>query len=1044
MKKLLLQTKRLMCNHPPYGAYAGLLRTNLMLPLCILFVMAATLPTYAQTASQISGRVTDATGQALPGVTVKIKEVSGVGTVTNENGTYRISAGPGNTLVFSAVGFVSQEIRVADQRVIDVQLKDDRRSLNEVVVIGYQSVRKRDLTGAVSTVNPGEANKTTSSSVVESMQGLSPGVTVRNSGAPGANSAIEIRGIGSLLTAQPLYVIDGMLSDANVTINNDDVESIQVLKDASAAAIYGSRAANGVIIITTKQGRSGVPKISFSAKYGKQYIPKTWDVMNSSQYAAIKREQYTSAGLPVPPSIASSANSSINTDWQALDERAGNDQNYNISISGGSDNTKYLVSGSFYDNQSVLLANAFNRASLRINTETKKGILTFGENVVFTNSNTRYPGIGNPFFDLPTSLPTIPVRNDIWITSTNAQGFTNGTNDPAGGPQDISFANNILAGNITNKVKINNAKLLGNGYAQLQLTSWLYYKFNVGLETSFDYNQNFFNGTPIRYGTPSAESAIGETRGQYTNLLLEHTVNFNKTLGSHNVNGVFGFTQQHIKNSYTGGGRTGLTFINGGYQTSINSAHGAPTASGGTYFDQKIISYLGRINYTFNDRYLFTATGRIDEDSRFGAQYQSGFFPSIAAAWRINKESFFKADWVDDLKLNASYGILGINTIPAFSNQGYINSSPRAVFSGDIIQNGAYQASLFNPNVRWENRHETNIGIDASILKNRLSISAAVYNNVSKDALLIEQLAGYLGANNNPYVNAGSISNKGFEFSATYRNNGSDLNWSISGNITTIKNRVLSVGDQGGANYIVQDPDITRAQIGHPVGSWFVLKDMGLFQNQAEIDSYKRSNGDLIEPFAKPGDVKFGADPNGTGSIGNNDRVFNGSALPNLQAGLQFNAAYKQFSLNLQLVGTFGNKIFDAVRQSLDSYQNNNFRTDIRPWTTSNPNTSDPRLGFATDAGIANNNTYASSRWIENGSYGRIRNLELGYAFSKDLLSKWHVDNARLFVSGQNLLTVTKYKGQDPDVTGNLLQPGYDNGGWPPSRVFSLGINVGF
>jgi hypothetical protein len=305
-------------------------------------------------------------------------------------------------------------------------------------------------------------------------------------------------------------------------------------------------------------------------------------------------------------------------------------------------------------------------------------------------------------------------------------------------------------------------------------------------------------------------------------------------------------------------------------------------------------------------------------------------------------------------------------------------------------------------------------------------------------------LAGYLGANNNPYVNAGSISNKGFEFSATYRNNGSDLNWSISGNITTIKNRVLSVGDQGGANYIVQDPDITRAQIGHPVGSWFVLKDMGLFQNQAEIDSYKRSNGDLIEPFAKPGDVKFGADPNGTGSIGNNDRVFNGSALPNLQAGLQFNAAYKQFSLNLQLVGTFGNKIFDAVRQSLDSYQNNNFRTDIRPWTTSNPNTSDPRLGFATDAGIANNNTYASSRWIENGSYGRIRNLELGYAFSKDLLSKWHVDNARLFVSGQNLLTVTKYKGQDPDVTGNLLQPGYDNGGWPPSRVFSLGINVGF
>jgi TonB-linked SusC/RagA family outer membrane protein len=1044
MKKLLLQTTGLMCNHPPYGEYAKPLRAKLMLPIYLLLLMALSMPAFAQTAGQVSGRVTDATGQALPGVTVRIKE-SSAGTVTDVNGKYRIAATPGNTLVFSFVGSATQEIRVGDQQLIDVQLKDDSRSLNEVVVIGYQSVRKRDLTGAVSTVSAAEANRTTSSSVGESLQGLSAGVTVRNSGAPGANSEIEIRGIGSLLSSQPLYVIDGMLSDANVTINNDDVESIQVLKDASAAAIYGSRAANGVIIITTKQGKSGAPKISFSAKYGKQYIPKTWDVMNSTQYATIKREQYTAAGLAVPPSIASATfNSAINTDWQALDERAGNDQNYNITISGGSDNSKYLISGSYYDNQSVLQANSFNRASLRINTETKKGILTFGENAVFTNSNTRYPGIGNPFFDLPTSLPTVPVSNSIWITSTNPQGFTNGTNDPAGGPQDISYANNILAGNQTNKVYINNAKLVGNGFAQLQLTSWLTYKFNVGLETSFDYNRNFFSGTPIRQTTPAAASSIGETRGQFTNVLMEHTLNFNKTFGVHNLNGVFGYTQQRENGTFTGGGRTDLTFVDGQYQTSINSAHGSPTASGGTNVDWKIISYLGRLNYTFNDKYLFTATARVDQDSRFGSNYRTGFFPSIAAAWRINKEDFFKADWINDLKLNASYGILGVNTISQFSNLGYINSSPRAVFNGDAIQNGAYQASLYNPDVRWENRHETNIGLDATILNNRVTISAAVYNNVSKNALLIQQLPGYLGANNNPYINAGSISNKGIEFSATYRNHTSDLQWSISGNITTIKNRVLSVGNQGGANYIVQNPDITRAQIGQPVGSWFVLKDIGIFQSQDEINNYKRSNGDLIEPFAKPGDVKFAADPNGKGSIGNNDRVFYGSALPNLQAGLQFNAAYKQFSVNLQLVGTFGNKIFDAVRQSLDSYQNNNFRTDISPWTTSNTKTSDPRLGIGTDPGIVNNNTMASSRWIENGSYGRIRNLEFGYNLSKSLLSNWHIDNARIFISGQNLLTVTKYKGQDPDVTGNLLQPGFDNGGWPPSRVFSLGINVGF
>ncbi|WP_222104047.1 SusC/RagA family TonB-linked outer membrane protein [Mucilaginibacter corticis] len=997
----------------------------------------------------VSGTVSTAAGETLPGVSVVIKN-SGTGTTTDVNGKFSINVADANsTLVFSYVGYSSQEIALAGKTQLNVVLEPSKQTnLEEVVVIGYQSVRKKDLTGAVASISPQDANRVTSSSLGESLQGLSPGVTVRTSGAPGAGAEIEIRGIGSYLSSAPLYVIDGMLSDANVTVNNNDIESIQILKDASAAAIYGSRAANGVIIITTKQGKNGPPKITFSAKYGKQYIPKKWDVMNSTQYAAIKRQEYLNSGTAadqIPASIAAGTfNPSINTDWQKLDERAGNDQDYNVTISGGTDHSKYLVSGSYYDNQSVLLANSFNRASLRINTESKKGILTFGENALLTNTNTRVPNEGSPFFDLPTSLPTVPVKDPKWINSTNPQGFTNGTNDQ-GQNVDLSYANNILAGNQVSSQYTNNAKLISNAFAQLQLTSWLYYKFNIGLETSFDYTRNLFDGIPIRYGTPSASSAVNEVRGQFTNLLMEHTLNFNKSFGEHTINGVFGFTQQREKDTFTGGGRTDLTFIDGAYQTSINSATGDPTSLGGTGTDFKIISYLGRVNYTFNDKYLFTATGRIDQDSRFGANFQTGFFPSLAAAWRINRESFFKADWIDDLKLSGSYGVLGVNTIPQFANMGYINNAPRAVFGNDVIANGAYQASLYNPDVHWESRHETNIGLDATILNNRLTVSAAVYRNVSKDALLIEQLPGYLGANNNPYINAGSISNKGIEFSATYRDNSRQFKWSISGNVTTIKNKVLSVGDQGGADYLVQNPDITRAQVGHPIGSWYVLKDIGLFQSQAEINNYKRSNGDLIEPFAKPGDIKFYADPNGTGQISNNDRVFNGSALPNLQTGLQFNAAYKQFTMNIQLVGVFGSTIFDAVRQTLDSYQTSNFRADINPWTPTNTHTADPRLGLAgNDAGIVSNNTYASSRWLENGSYGRIRNLEIGYALPKSLLTQWHIDNARIFISGQNLLTVTRYKGQDPDVTGNLTQPGFDNGGWPPSRILSLGINCGF
>ncbi|MFI5157371.1 MAG: TonB-dependent receptor [Sphingobacteriales bacterium] len=996
----------------------------------------------------ISGTVTSTTGETLPGVSIMLKGTA-IGTTTDANGRFSISLPDANgTLVFSYIGYESQEVALGGRTRLNVSLTGSDKSLNEVVVIGYQAVRKRDLTGAVSVINTAEANKVTSSSVVESLQGLSPGVTVRTSGAPGNNPEIEIRGIGSLLSSAPLYVIDGMVSDANVTINNDDVESIQVLKDASAAAIYGSRAANGVIIITTKQGKTGPAKVNFSVKYGRQQLPKKWGVMDASQYAATKRLQYANAGVPddqLPPSIATGTfNSAINTNWQNLDERTGNDADYNISISGGSEHSKYLVSASYYDDQSVLKAYSFNRTSFRINTGTTKGILTFGENALLTNTNTWIPTEGNPFYDLPTDLPTIPVSDPKWITSTNPQGFTNGTNDQ-GQYTDITYANNIIAGNQVANQYTNNAKIVGNAYIQLNLTSWLYYKFNAGLETSFDYTHDLFLGVPIRYGTPSASSTVDETRGQFTNTLLEHTINFNKTFGVHNINGVFGFSEQSEKDVYTGAGRTNLTYVDGtGYLQSINSASGNPTASGGTNNPWKIISYLGRVNYTFNDKYLLTATGRIDEDSRFGANYRTGFFPSIAGAWRINKESFFKADWVNDLKLSASYGVLGINTIPAYANQGFINTAPRAVFGNDIIENGAYQASLYNPDVHWESRHETNIGLDATILHNKVTVSIAVYNNVSKDALLIEQLPNYLGANDNPYINAGSISNKGIEFSATYRNSDHKLKWNISGNFTTIKNKVLSVGDQGGSNYIVQNPDFTRAEIGHPVGSWYVLKDEGIFQSQAEVNAYKRSNGDLIEPFAKPGDIKFYANPNGTGTLNNNDRVFDGSSLPTLQTGLQFNANYQQFTLSIQLVGQFGNTIFDAVRETLDSYQNTNFRSDISPWTSTNTNTSDPRLGFATDPGINSNNTQASSRWLENGSYGRIRNLELGYMLPKNVLSKWHVDNARIFISGQNLLTVTKYKGLDPDVEGNLLQPGYDNGGWPPSRVFSIGVNCGF
>ncbi|MDP9077623.1 MAG: TonB-dependent receptor [Bacteroidota bacterium] len=1008
-----------------------------------------TLPAASGQVFVVSGRVTAASGESLPGVSVRLKGTQ-TGATTDVDGKYSISLAEGTgTLTFDYIGYASQEIPINNRAIIDVVMTEANKSLSEVVVIGYQTVQKKDLTGAVSVINNENASRVTGSTLGETLQGLSPGVTVRNSGRPGDQSQIEIRGVASFISSAPLYVIDGMIADANATVNNDDVASIQILKDASASAIYGSRAANGVIIITTKKGKKGAPKVTFSARYGSQKIPKRWDVANSTQYASLKKQAYLNSGLTVPESIGAAFDPSINTDWQAAEERTGNDQDYNASLSGGSDNGNYLISASYYRNLGVLQANSFNRASFRVNTETKKGRLTVGENILLTNSNTYHPNRGNPFYDMPQLLPTVPIQSAKFINTVNnlnPLGYSTGTNDVPGPNADVTYAYNSIAVNNLSLGHSNYGKILGNAYAQLRLFDWLDYKFNIGLEASFDYNQDIRKDGIFSYAQQPELSYIDEDRERFTNLLMEHTLNFNKTFGKSNINGVVGFTQQKFLRTTTDARRNNLQIYNGDYLTTINSATGASSVSGFTPQDDKIQSYLGRVNYSYDDKYLLTASGRVDQDSRFGPDYRTGFFPSVAAAWRISKEDFFHATWVSDLKINASYGVLGINTINSFQNVGLINNAPRAIFANDQIYNGAYQAQLANTDLRWEKRIVKNMGIDGSFLNDRLTISAAVYNSLSKDVLVNVVLGNYLGnAGGNPPVNAGSISNKGIEFEATYRNNSHAFKWNISGNLTTIKNKVLSIGNQGvGINYLQQGS--TRSQIGYALGQWYVLKDIGIFQNQDEVNNYKRSDGSVIEPYAKPGDIKFYANPDGTGSINNNDRVFNGSPWPTLQTGLQFNGNYSRFTLNLQLVGVFGLTVYDDVRRILNGYQNSNFLADVSPWSATNTSTSDPRLGIATsDPGIASNNTPESSRWLENGSYVRIRNLEIGYQLSKDLLKSWGIDNARVFISGQNLATFTKYKGLDPDITGNgLLQRGVDSGNWPSNRVFSIGFNCGF
>lgn len=1000
----------------------------------------------------VRGTLRSTTGEPLAGATVTVKG-SNTSVTSNANGEFSINAPAGSTLVVSYVGYATQEVTIQNNNPVNIQLQATNQELQQVVVIGYQTVRRRDLTGATAVVNTENTSKIVAASVGEQLQGAVPGVTVRNTGAPGAAPVIEIRGVASFADASPLYVIDGMIADANSTVNPDDVATIQVLKDASAAAIYGSRAANGVIIITTKKGRSGPNRINVSARYGIQQIPTRWNVMEAPQYLQTLKTQFANSNVALPTGVAAQlANNTVNTDWQDAFFRTGNTQDYNVSMSGGSPNGNYYLSGGYFKNQGVLIGNDFERASLRINTELRKGRLTVGENMLISNTTGRNPGGGiNAFYDAATSSPIIAVQDPSYIDPvSNLQGWGYGSNAIP------NYSVNYAAVNALNPEHYTFSKIVSNGYADFKLTNWLSYRFNAGIEASFDYYTSRRDSGIWRYNSDLPNTSISNTRSTFTNFLLEHTLNFNKTFGDHSINGVVGYSYQEQKREETGASRLYLVTVGGQTYSTISSALGTPAASGGVPLFYRLQGYLGRVNYNYKDRYLLTVSDRIDQDSRFGVNSRTGNFYSVAGSWRISREPFFHAGWINDLKIRGSYGQLGISSAlqilaGSWPTVGYINSNQRAVYgAGQTPVVGQSQAVIINPDLQWEQRNEANIGFDASILSNRVLITADVYSNISKGVLVNVPLPFFLGNDNGDYntfitQNAASIRNRGVELGITYRQNTGLFKWDLSVNGTTIQNRVISVGNQGGGINYIESASFVRSEIGRPMSSWYVIQTAGIFQSQAEVDAYVGKNGGKIQPNAKAGDIKF-VDFNGDGQINNDDRTFVGSPWPTFQGGIQFNGTYRQFSMNLQFVGVFGYKIYNDVRHVLDSYGNlTNFRDDINPWSPTNTGGTDPRLGLITDPGINENNRAESDRWLENGSYVRLRNVELAYLFSGSLLNRVGLSNTRVFVSGQNLFTLTKYKGLDPDVTGaGVNLRGVDYGNWPSSRIISFGISTEF
>ena len=1005
--------------------------------LCIGSLLIFSASSFAQ--QMVKGKLISSSGEALSGATVQVKGTN-KSVLTGANGEFTIAVPLKSTLVFSYVGHTDKEIVVSGSEINEV-LQRSNDNLNDVVVIGYQSVKRKDLTGAVDVINVNDAKKVTATTVAEALQGLAAGVNVRTSGQAGSEAVIEIRGNGSLLNNNPMYVIDGLpLTTANRDFNPSDIESIQILKDASAAAIYGSRAANGVIIITTKKGKEGPMKISFSAKAGSENI-KRFHLAGPAEWIALNKESYDNSGTPYMQGVATygQPGNTANTDWQKQVLRQGNTQDYNLGFSGGGVNSSYFISGSYFNNTGSIINSSFERETFRINTESRKGKFKIGENFIFSNAKENIPQ-GNPLGNMLTMLPIMPVYD-----STNVGGYATGNQN------FFTSGQNPVANNGLSTANSTNVRIKGNAFAELKLLPWITYRFNVGLEVNWSHYKQFNKPGRVSKDLQFGDAALVESRDQAWNIISEHTLNFIKDFGVHHINGVAGFNFQQDNYSNILSNGTGYNPIGGNTYLPILT-QATSTFASGNINKWAARSFFGRLNYNYKDRYLLSATVRNESDSRFGTGHKNATFPAISGAWNIAKEKFFNSKTVN-LKLRASYGSLGNVTVAPWQYLATANSTIRFLFSGTTPLIGAIQTVLVHPDLRWETDNTTDVGVDGSVLNNAISFTLDYFVRTSKNVLTLNSpIPAYLTGNSNPpypAVNAASLENKGLEASITYRNNNKAFKFDITANITSLRNKLLALGENNLTNY-VQKP-LTRSQIGRSLGEYYLLQSDGIFQTQEQIDSYVDKNGNKIQPTAVPGNQKFiQRKTSGVTGITSDDRTFRGSPWPKLQTGLILNASYKNFSFNMIWYGSFGNKLYNGSKAFLQNLQNNNaYQSGIKPWTPQNTNTDIPMAYF----GAGTNSSPDASldmigindRWLEDGSFVRLRNIELSYAIAPNALKFTKIDNARVFISGQNLITITKYTGLDPEVANpDIFSRGVDNIRYPANRIVSAGIQLNF
>ncbi|WP_316818217.1 TonB-dependent receptor [Pedobacter nyackensis] len=974
----------------------------------------------------VKGKVMDQNGMGLPGASVKI-EGSSVTASTNAKGEFEIEAPNKEAFILvSYVGYEVSRLKVEEGAFMNIRLKPQLRDLSEIVVVGYGTKLKSEISSSISSVNVSQLSANASNNVSDALQGRVAGVSVEsNNGTPGAKASITIRGSSTLGANGPLVVIDGMPFGSLDGLNPADIQNIEVLKDAAAASIYGSRAAGGVILVTTKLGRKNTePTIQVNGVYSSQSIPKRMPVLNGEQWTKL----FNSLGGTTFP-----AYNGTSTDWQEAIFRTAPIYKVNGDVTGGSEHFQYSLSGSYLNQQGTVEKTDFKATNFRAKSVYEKGRIKIGETFIYNRENGRSLPAGNDqthsvilsSLVLPPTVPIYDPKRPLGGWGGIVTGMKNLSNPVA----DLhSFDNQFNSSSITADI-----------FAEIRLVDQLKYKVNAGLSESRGFNNNYvfaFDDGNGKQALPSLSMGSGLSNS----WLLEHTLSYDKKIGLHNISLLAGYTaQRDTTTSFNGSGKQ---LPNGTYN--LGSATTDKNV-GGSLGDVRRESLIGRVSYSYDSRYLISASIRRDGSSIFASGYRYGVFPSVSAGWTLSNEKFYSASgisaFMNYLKFRGSYGLLGNDQISNYSTINGIRSNLNFLTDAGMVLGSIPSGNASPADLEWEETKTIDAGLDAAFFNNKLSLVFDWYKKESTGVLLAVPIPLSTGTGGAPIVNAGTVSNKGIELSLDYADQAGDFNYRIGWNMSANRNKMTAITIGSGKQ---QFGDIQRAVVGSPLGSFFLIKTDGLFKTQAEIDNYKGPNGQKIQGNAAPGDIKF-VDFNNDGIIDNNDQQYVGSPIPTFETGVSGSLSWKGLDLNLLVQGTFGNKIFNGGRywlESMNAYANL-FTTVLDAWTPQNSGSSFPRFTLNDPNLNAREN---SDRWLESGAFVRVKRIEVGYTLDANTLKNLNVGKVRGYVSAQNLFTFTDYKGYNPDLGngGGPLSRGRDGGYYPLQRIISLGVNVTF